>query len=120
MEIRDLLLLTVDKKASDLHLTESEPPILRIDGRLFRTTYPSMDRQTLKRVIYGVLTDSQKEKFERELELDFSLALPGLDRFRVNTHLQKGCVEAAFRRVPLTIPSIDELGLPAIIKELVF
>jgi twitching motility protein PilT len=56
--------------------------------------------------------------FERDLELDFSLALPQLDRFRVNIHMQKGCVEAALRRVPLVIPTIDELGMPAILPEL--
>ncbi len=118
MEIRDLLLLCIEKSASDLHMTENEPPVLRIDGRLHRTDLPVLNKSALKTLIYGVLTNPQKELFERELELDFSLALPGLDRFRVNIHLQKGSVEAAFRRVPLTIPSIEELGLPSMIPEL--
>jgi twitching motility protein PilT len=118
MEIHELLLLCVKKKASDLHLTEKEPPILRIDGRLHRTEYPALTRDNLKKMIYGVLTDSQKEMFERDLELDFSLALPALDRFRVNIHVQKGSVEAAFRRVPLTIPSIEQLGLPPVVIDL--
>ncbi len=69
-------------------------------------------------MIYSVLTNPQKEIFERDLELDFSVALPGMDRFRVNVHLQKGSVEAAFRRVPLIIPSIEELGLPAVAIDL--
>lgn len=118
MEIRDLLLLCIDKKASDLHVTENEPPILRIDGKLHRTDFSTLSKQDLKKLIYGVLTDPQKEAFERELELDFSLALPGLDRFRVNIHQQKNAVEAAFRRVPLEIPGIESLGLPAIAIEL--
>ncbi|MDD2689794.1 MAG: PilT/PilU family type 4a pilus ATPase, partial [Candidatus Omnitrophica bacterium] len=118
MEIRDLLLLCIEKAASDLHMTENEPPILRIDGKLHRTDLPVLNKSTLKTLIYGVLTNPQKELFEQELELDFSLALPGLDRFRVNIHLQKGCVEAAFRRVPLTVPTIAELGLPTMIPEL--
>ncbi len=118
MEIRDLLLLCVSNKASDLHLTENEPPILRIDGRLQRTEHEVLDRQTLKKMIYGILTNNQKEIFERDLELDFSLALPDMDRFRVNVHIQKGSVEAAFRRVPLTIPTIKDLGLPPIASEL--
>jgi twitching motility protein PilT len=104
--------------ASDLHVTENEPPILRIDGKLNRTNFPALNRQDLKKMIYSVLTNPQKELFERELELDFSLALPNLDRFRVNVHLQKGSVEAAFRRVPLEIPNIEELGLPAVTIEL--
>ena len=118
MEIRDLLLLCIEKGASDLHITENEPPILRIDGSLHRTALAILDKQDLKRLIYGILTNTQKEMFEKDLELDFSLALPDLDRFRVNVHLQKGCPEAAFRRVPLEIPTIDKLGLPQIISDL--
>lgn len=118
MEIRELLLLCIEKKASDLHLTVSESPILRIDGKLHRTGLPAMDKQDLKRMVYGVLSDTQKETFERNLELDFSLAIPSMDRFRVNVHVQRGSVEAAFRRVPLTIPSITELGLPPVIMDL--
>ena len=118
MEIRELLILCIEKKASDLHLTDGEPPILRIDGKLMRTALARLKSEELKKMIYGVLTNTQKEIFERDLELDFSIALPGLDRFRVNVHMQKGSVEAAFRRVPLTIPSFEELGLPAIVKDL--
>jgi twitching motility protein PilT len=118
MEIRDLLLMCIEKSASDLHITEDEPPVLRIDGRIFRTHLETLNKQDLKKMIYSVLSNSQKEVFERELELDFSLALPGLDRFRVNVHLQKGAVEAAFRRIPLEIPTIEKLGLPQIITDL--
>ena len=118
MEIRDLLLLTIEKKASDLHLTEKEPPILRLDGKLNRTNYPALTREDLKRMIYSILTNSQKEMLEKDLELDLSVALPGIDRFRVNVHIQRGAVEAAFRRVPLRIPKIEELGLPPIAVDL--
>ncbi len=118
MEIRDLLLMCIEKSASDLHLTESEPPILRIDGKLMRTNLEALNKSDLKKMIYSVLSNSQKEMFERELELDFSLALPGLDRFRVNVHSQKGSVEAACRRIPLEVPSIESLNLPPIIPEL--
>jgi len=118
LDMKDLLMLCVEKKASDLHITEKEPPILRIDGRIQRTTLPVLDRETTKRLIYSVLTDPQKEQFEKNLELDLSMSLPGMDRFRVNIHMQKNSVEAAFRRVPLTVPSIDDLGIPHIVKEL--
>ncbi len=118
MEIRDLLLLCVEKGASDLHVTDNESPILRVDGKLGRTDLPVLNKQELKKMVYSILTNMQKEVFEKELELDFSLALPDLDRFRVNVHLQRGTVEAAFRRVPLKIPSMDELGLPLIAVEL--
>ncbi|MBU0709672.1 MAG: type IV pilus twitching motility protein PilT [Candidatus Omnitrophica bacterium] len=118
MEIRKMLLLCIENSASDLHITENEPPILRIDGKLYRTDHPKLTKQSLKTAIYAVLTDVQKEMLERDLELDFSLALPGLDRFRVNVHIQRGSVEAAFRRVPLEVPSLADLGLPPMVLEL--
>lgn len=118
MEIRDLLLMCIEKAASDLHFTENEPPILRIDGRLLRTNLEVLNKQDLKKMLYSVLSNTQKEIFERELELDFSLALPGLDRFRVNIHLQKGSVEGAFRRIPIEIPTVEKLGLPKAIADL--
>jgi len=119
MELKELLALTIEKKASDLHITENESPVLRIDGKLHRTQFPALSREDTKRLIYAVLTDAQKEKFEKELELDFSLAISGFDRFRVNAHLQRGSVEAALRRVPSKIPSPQDLGLPPITIELV-
>jgi len=118
MEIKELLMMCVDKGASDLHITDNEPPILRIDGKLIRTSLPVLNRSMIKTMIYGVLTNQHKEMFERDLELDFSLALPNMDRFRCNIHLQKGSVEAAFRRVPLVIPRIEDLGLAPIVSEL--
>jgi len=118
MDLRELLSLCIKEQASDLHITESEPPILRVDGKLVRTDLPVLDRESTKRIIYSMLTSSQKEIFEKDKELDFSIALGDLDRFRVNIHIQKGAVEAAFRRIPLHIPSVEELGLPAIVKDL--
>ncbi|MFC1703441.1 type IV pilus twitching motility protein PilT [Candidatus Omnitrophota bacterium] len=118
MQLRDLLMLTVEKNASDLHLTENTPPVLRIDGKLLLSKLAPLTRDDTKRLIYSALTDSQKEIFERDKELDMSLALPGLDRFRVNVHIQKGSVEVAFRRIPLFIPSADKLGIPNIVLDL--
>jgi len=118
MEIRDLLMMCIEKSASDLHITEDEPPILRMDGKLVRTKNEKLDKASLKKMIYSVLSNAQKEIFERDLELDFSLALPGLDRFRVNIHLQRGSVEGAFRRIPIEIPTFEKLGLPQIMMDL--
>jgi len=117
MELRDLLLLAIEKRASDLHLTYDTPPILRIDGHLTLTNKDPLSREDLKKMIYSILSDNQKEKFERERELDFSLALSGMDRFRVNVHMQRGSVEAAFRRIALFIPNVEELGLPPVIGD---
>ncbi len=118
MELKDLLMLTIEKKASDLHLTENTPPILRIDGRLILTDMPKLVRDEIKRMIYSILTNEQKEIFERNWELDLSVAMQGMDRFRVNVHIQRGSVEAAFRRIPLEIPKLQDLNLPSIVADL--
>ncbi|MFH0877750.1 MAG: twitching motility protein PilT, partial [Candidatus Omnitrophota bacterium] len=89
MEMKDLLLLTIEKKASDLHLTEHMPPILRIDGRLIFSELPKLTREETKRLIYSILSNEQKEMFEKNWELDLSVAMQGLDRFRVNVHIQR-------------------------------
>src|SRR3989339_520353 len=118
MDIKELLTSVVENNASDLHLTAHEPPILRMDGVLQRTSFDALEADDLKRLIYSVLNDTQKTEFERELELDFSLALPDFDRFRVNVHMQRGSVEAALRRIPLVIPTFESLRLPPIYEAL--
>lgn len=112
MDLKNLLKATIDRKASDLHLTEDSPPVLRIDGRLHLLDESPLNRDELKKSIYAMLSDTQKEKFEEDRELDFSLGLEGMERFRVNVHVQRGSIEAAFRRIPLYVPSLKELGLP--------
>ena len=118
LNLRELLLLTIQQKASDLHLTEKTPPIFRIDGRLVPLSAEPLGREQIQEMIYSVLSEAQKAKFEQEKELDFSLALTGMDRFRVNVHIQRGSVEAALRRVSLFIPSMEELQLPPVITDL--
>lgn len=118
IDIKDLLQYTVDKEASDLHLTEGLPPTLRIDGMLEPTSYPVLAREDAKKIIYSILNDEQKVRFETELELDFSIYIPEISRFRVNVHMQRSNVEAAFRVIPVKIKTIEELGLPHAIAEL--
>lgn len=118
MTLRDLLMLTMEKKASDLHLTMDTPPVLRIDGNLIRTRLPKLSKEDLKALIYSLLNKNQQQEFEERLELDLSAAYLGLDRFRVNIHMQRGCIEGAFRRIPILIPALDDLGLPDVVKDL--
>ena len=118
MHLKEILELVVSRKASDLHITIGETPIIRIDGELIPTEFPPLSPDDTKALIYGILNDSQKVRFEEELELDLSLYIPGISRFRVNVHQQKGCVEAAFRTIPMEIPHIDTLGLPEVVKKL--
>lgn len=117
MDLREFLKASIKQGASDLHLTENSPPILRVDGKLIFIDHKPLTKDDLKKGIYGVISDEQKEKFERDRELDFSLALDGLERFRVNVHIQRGCVEAAFRRIPLYVPSIEDLALPPVVMD---
>ena len=117
MDIHDLLKLVIDKKASDLHITEGASPILRIDGNLVRVDSPLLKGEDTKDMIYSILTDAQKVEFEENWELDFSFAVPDLSRFRVNVHIEKGNVEAAFRSVALDVKTLEELGLPPVVSE---
>jgi len=118
MELVDLLKGMLDKGASDLHLAAGRPPVLRIDGELQDTDYPPLSPNDTRRLVYGVLTDSQKARFERDKELDFSLSVTNLSRYRVNVHSQRGSVAVAIRAIPYEIRTIEELRLPPIAKDI--
>ncbi len=119
VSINMLLKLAQEREASDLHLTVGNPPVLRINGELTTTDFPPLVKEDSRDLVYSILNDEQKSVFERDKELDFSFAIPNMDRFRVNVHLQRGNVEASLRRVPRKIPDIDELGLPDIVFDFV-
>lgn len=119
LTMNTLLKMVMNEGASDLHITVNMAPILRIDGRLVTTDLKPLTPEDTKMLIYSILNDDQKAAFERDKELDFSFELPNLDRFRVNVHYQRGNVEAALRRIPQKIPSLEELGVPSICYELV-
>jgi twitching motility protein PilT len=116
--IDDLLRLVVEKGASDLHVVVGAPPILRVDGQLLPTNYTPLTPQISQRMIYDILSDDQIQRFEEELELDFSYSLHRIARFRVNVYKDRGTVAAAFRLIPARIPTIEELGLPSVLIEL--
>jgi len=118
MDMKQLLEVVVKQGASDLHLTVGVPPMLRIDGELVALDLETLTQEVCKGLVYGILSDSQKVRFEEDLELDFSLSIKGLSRFRVNVHMERGNVEAAFRIVSLDIRTIEELGLPPVVADL--
>ena len=119
VSILELLELTIKRHASDLHLTANTPPVLRVQGKLEYTEHKPLSSEELKDMIYDILTDAQKERFEQEKELDLSFSAPEMDRFRVNIHYQRQNVEAAFRRIPKEIPKLEELGLPSILNSFI-
>jgi twitching motility protein PilT len=120
MPIDELLKLMVDKKASDLHLKVPSPPVLRIDGALIpQENLSPLTARDIESIFEQVATDEQRITFRREWELDFAYSVPGLARFRVNALQQRGTLSLAFRFVPFKVPSIDELGVPQICKQLI-
>ncbi len=120
MEVNELLKTMVNRGASDLHLTVPSPPVLRIDGRLVpQEDMPLLEAHDIEAFLGQVATQEQRATFDREWELDFAYSVPGLARFRVNVLRQRGFLSLAFRFVPFYVPSIDEWGLPQILKELI-
>ncbi len=104
-------------KASDLHLTNGARPTVRIHGALVPLEeFPVLTSPVLQRLMYAAVTQSQRERFEEERELDFSYTLPGRARFRVNMYLQRESVGAAFRLIPAEIKTLDELGIPPVVS----
>jgi twitching motility protein PilT len=119
MRIEELLRLMVEKGASDLHLRVMRPPILRIDGVLkVMEGLPHVTPSDLKEAFEHVTNESQRQSFRNDLELDLAYSIRGLARFRINVFVQRGTISLAIRRVPFEVPTIDELGLPAICKSL--
>ena len=114
----DLLKTTVELGASDLHITTSSAPQVRIDGQLRPLDLPSLGAAETKQLAYSVLTDAQKKRFEEALELDFSFGIRGIARFRCNVFNQRGAVAAVYRLIPEVIRSARELGLPPVIEQL--
>lgn len=108
----ELLKLTVEKKASDLHITTGLSPHLRIDEKLVPTEYPSFKPEDARKLVYQILSQEQIKQFERDLELDMSFGIEGLSRFRVNIFLQRGNIGAAIRVLPYDVMSFEECGLP--------
>jgi len=113
-----LLKVLMEKGGSDLHITSGSPPQLRIDGDIIPFKTPPLDTVEAKKLCYSVLTDSQKARFEEELELDLSFGIKNLARFRANIFYQRGAVAGAFRVIPFQIMTLKELGLPPIAEDL--
>lgn len=116
IHIDDLLREMVERGCSDLHLCVGLPPILRIDGDLSPMNYEKFTPIIIQRMLYDILSDEQIQRFEEHWELDFSYSLQSLSRFRVNIFKDKGFHAAAFRLIPMKIPTIKELGLPGVLE----
>lgn len=118
IEMQEILQLVEDRSASDLHLKAGQPPILRVAGKLIRSPLSALTNEDVQRLVFSLLTIDQRLQLENTFELDASFGIDGVGRFRINVFKERGNYAAAIRVVPFTIPSLDELGLPAICKEI--
>src|SRR6476659_10135699 len=117
--IPELLGKLLEVQGSDLHLTDGIPPSCRGHGELeLLQDYPNLTPRALQGMIYAILPQKMRERFEQELELDMSYSLPGRARFRVNVYMQRDAVGAVFRVIPFEIKGLDELGLPPVCADL--
>lgn len=119
MEITQLLQVTKEKGASDLHLTVGVPPAIRLHGNIVRLEAPNLEKQQLHDMLYSILTENQRARFEETHDLDFAIELQGVARFRVNVYLTKRGMASVMRIIPARIPSLLELSLPSQIEKLV-
>lgn len=117
--LSELLRRLVEMGGSDLHLTVNSPPRVRLHGELKPLEdFPSLGPAETKQLAYSVLTESQKHRFEENLELDFSFAIRDVSRFRGNIFNQRGATAAVFRAIPFDIRSFEDLALPPILRKL--
>ncbi len=118
LDFAGVLRAMVAADASDVHLTAGFPPAIRTKGRIVpMSEFGILTSQQTREVVYGILNDDQRKRFENNQQLDFAYAIPNVARYRVNCFFQRGSVSAAFRRVPHAIPELDSLGVPQILRD---
>jgi twitching motility protein PilT len=118
MDVTQLLAFGVEQGASDCHLSAGEPPMLRVNGDLKKLDYPPLTQEEVHSLVYDIMSDAQRRNFQETHECDFSFALGDVARFRVNVFMQRKGEGAVFRTIPSKILSLEELGMPPILKQL--
>jgi len=118
LDFAAVLTKMVELRASDVHLTPGFPPAMRIRGRIVPVDgYPKLSPQESREIVYSILNDSQRKRFENQQQLDFAYSIPRVARFRVNCFFQRGSISAAFRLIPYDIHSLESLNLPPVLEE---
>ena len=112
-DLNGLLIQVLERKCSDLHMTIGAPPTIRLNGSLMPIEgFPELTAAVLQKLLFAIITQKQRERFEEELELDFAYSVPGRARFRVNMYRQRDAIGAAFRLIPYEIKKLEELNMP--------
>ena len=118
MDITQLLAFGVEQGASDCHLSSGEPPMLRINGDLKKLDYAPLTKEQVHSMVYDIMNDSQRKLFEETHDIDFSFEMGETARFRVNVFLQRKGAGAVFRTIPTKILTLEQLGMPPILKQI--
>lgn len=121
LNIKELLTKTIEEGASDLHIVVGSPPTIRLHGELMPLHgYEPLRPEVSQEIIYSVMNEEQVAEFEKEKECDLSFGIDGLSRFRLNVYRDRGSVVGAFRAIPFTIMSFEELGLPRAVADFAY
>lgn len=118
VDIADLLAFATKNNASDLHLSAGLPPMIRVDGEIRKINIPELDHKSVITILYDIMTDKQRKQFEEFLEMDFSIEIPGIARFRVNAFNHSRGAGAVFRTIPSDILTMEQLNLPEVFKDI--
>ena len=118
MDIAQLLAFTMQNEASDLHLSPTSPPIIRHLGDLKRVKSDPLKSEDIRSMAYSVMTEEQRAQFEKEKELDFAISFGEKARFRVNVFTTRNGTTCVFRSIPSVVPTLDELDMPPILRQL--
>ena len=118
IDLRTLLAFAKEEGASDLHVSAGLPPMLRLRGQLVRLEMPPLTRDDALFAIYDILSEEQKKVFEERRDLDFAIDIANVSRFRANVLVQGRGLAAVFRVIPAKIKTLDELGMPKVLKDL--
>ena len=118
MDIKELFEVMVESEASDLYLTVARPPMYRIEGKIQAIGDHIFTPPDLETLIKSVMSESQLREYSENLELNMAMSLPGVSRFRVNVFRQRGSAGMVIRRVKAEVSSLEELGLPDILREI--
>jgi len=116
--MRDLLKLMVDKKGSDLFITVDFPPAIKIDGKVTPVSKTKLAPENSKALTYAIMNDRQLKEYEATKECNFAISPAGIGRFRVNAYIQQGHTGMVLRTIETTVPTLDGLGLPAVMKDI--
>lgn len=118
MNLKELVNIATLKNASDIHVTVGLPPVLRINGELIILEEDKLMPEATKTLVYEALSEKLVNVLEEKGEVDTSFSSPGIGRYRINAYKQRGSYGMALRIIPLKVPSIESLGLPAVVKDL--